>query len=52
MTDQEQGYFPFGGGKHSCPGRSYAFVQTLAIVMALIGRFDIRGEDGGLIKVP
>jgi cytochrome P450 len=52
MTDQEQGYFPFGGGKHSCPGRSYAFVQTLAIVMALIGRFDIRGEDGGLVKVP
>lgn len=52
ITDQEQGYFPFGGGKHSHPGRSYAFVQTLAIVVVLIGRFDIRGEDGGLIKVP
>jgi hypothetical protein len=52
MTDQEQGYFQFGGGKHSCPGRSSAFVQTLAIVVVLIRRFDIRGEDGGLIKVP
>jgi len=52
MTDQEQGYFLFGGGKHSCPGRSSAFVQTLAIGVALVGRFDIRGEDGGLIKVP
>ncbi|RAL60226.1 hypothetical protein DID88_000006 [Monilinia fructigena] len=38
---QVQGYFPFGGGKHLCPGRHFATTEILALVGAVIMGFDI-----------
>ena len=49
---QMQAFFPFGGGKHLCPGRQYASVQILALVAPLIMGFDIRSRDGGIIQRP
>jgi hypothetical protein len=47
-----QAFFPFGGGKHICPGRQYASVQILALVAPLIMGFDIKSRDGGFIERP
>ena len=50
--EQKKSYFPFGGGKHLCPGRNFAFAEILGAVAVLIAGFDVKGSDGGLIKVP
>ncbi len=47
-----QAFFPFGGGKHICPGRQYSSVQILALVAPLIMGFDIKSRDGGFIERP
>ncbi|CAG8980422.1 hypothetical protein HYALB_00003987 [Hymenoscyphus albidus] len=41
---QIQGYFPFGGGKHLCPGRHFATAEILSFVTALVTGFDIEGS--------
>jgi cytochrome P450 len=43
---QVQGYFPFGGGKHLCPGRHFAFTEVMSLVATLVYGFDIRMADG------
>jgi cytochrome P450 len=50
--EQKKSYIPFGGGKHLCPGRNFAFAEILGSVAVLVMGFDIKGNDGGLIKVP
>jgi cytochrome P450 len=54
MEDREQkkSYIPFGGGKHLCPGRQFAFAEILGAVAVLVMGFDVKDSDGGLIKVP
>lgn len=47
-----QAFFPFGGGKHLCPGRQYASVQILALIVPLIVGFDIKSRNGGFIERP
>ncbi|TGO74521.1 hypothetical protein BELL_0275g00060 [Botrytis elliptica] len=42
---QTQGYFPFGGGKHLCPGRHFATTEILSLVAAIIMGFDIYGSS-------
>ncbi|KAM0132896.1 hypothetical protein ACHAP3_006185 [Botrytis cinerea] len=42
---QTQGYFPFGGGKHLCPGRHFATTEILSLVAAIIMGFDIEGSS-------
>jgi cytochrome P450 len=41
---QSQGYFPFGGGKHLCPGRHFATTEILAFVGAIILGFEVTGS--------
>lgn len=54
MNDREQkkAYIPFGGGKHLCPGRHFAFAEILGAVAILVMGFDVNSSDGGLIEVP
>ncbi|KAK3315037.1 cytochrome P450 [Apodospora peruviana] len=48
-----QAFIPFGGGKHLCPGRNFAFAENLAMVLALAVGFEVRrAEDGGPVPVP
>jgi cytochrome P450 len=51
---QRQNFLPFGGGKHLCPGRHFAAVETqgLAIVLAL--GFEIEGlsKDDTIMGTP
>jgi cytochrome P450 len=50
---QTQGYFPFGGGKHLCPGRHFAFTEVMSFVATLAYGFDISMADGsGSLKLP
>ncbi|KAH8658719.1 cytochrome P450 [Tricladium varicosporioides] len=41
---QAQGYFPFGGGKHLCPGRHFATTEILAFIAAIVLGFDVEGS--------
>lgn len=34
---------PFGGGKHLCPGRMFAWTELIAVVGALALAFDVEG---------
>lgn len=54
---RKDGFIPFGGGRHLCPGRHLAFTEIVSFVaMAVLG-FDVRmdnghGRDGGYLKLP
>lgn len=50
--EEKRAYIPFGGGKHLCPGRNFAFAEILGFVAALLMGFDVKAKDGGLIEVP
>ncbi|KAK2016901.1 cytochrome P450 [Colletotrichum eremochloae] len=45
MNDTTKAYWPFGGGKHLCPGRKFAFTKNITFVAALAVGFDIEGLD-------
>lgn len=51
---QVQGYFPFGGGKHLCPGRHFAFTEILGFIATVVYGYEVRMADGssGAVKVP
>lgn len=49
---QKRAYFPFGGGKHLCPGRNFAFAEILGAAAVLILGFEVMGTDGTEIVVP
>ncbi|TVY81776.1 25-hydroxycholesterol 7-alpha-hydroxylase [Lachnellula suecica] len=49
---QRRAYYPFGGGKHLCPGRNFAFAEILGTVAALVLGFDVLGTDGKVLMVP
>lgn len=36
-------YFPFGGGKHLCPGRSFAYAENAGFLVTLVIGFTITG---------
>lgn len=38
-------FVPFGGGKHYCPGRNFAFAENLAVMAALLMGFEVDGLD-------
>lgn len=49
---QKRAYFPFGGGKHLCPGRNFAFAEILGAGAVLILGFEVEKREGGAIVVP
>lgn len=55
---QKKAFFPFGGGRHLCPGRHFAFAEILGMVALLVVGYDIinvpdqPGAPGGLGEVP
>jgi hypothetical protein len=50
--EQKRAYFPFGGGKHLCPGRNFAFAEILGAVALVLLGFDLEAPGGGAIVVP
>lgn len=42
----------FGGGKHLCPGRHFAFNEIMSIVAMLILKIDIQPADGTKWEMP
>lgn len=50
--EERRAYIPFGGGKHLCPGRNFAFAEILGFVAILVMGFDVQGRDGSLNEVP
>lgn len=46
-------YIPFGGGRHLCPGRNFAFAEILAFTATMILGFDVEpvGMEFGDLKM-
>lgn len=50
---QKKAFFPFGGGKHLCPGRHFAFAEILGMVALLVVGYDVVMAEGeGPLRVP
>ncbi|KAK1761404.1 cytochrome P450 [Echria macrotheca] len=57
---RRQAFFPFGGGRHLCPGRNFAYVEIMTVVAVFVVGFEVSGledekNDGGRkreIKIP
>lgn len=49
---QKQGYFPFGGGKHLCPGRHFAMMEILAFVAGVVVGFAVDSQNDDTFQVP
>jgi cytochrome P450 len=49
---QKKAFIPFGGGKHLCPGRHFAFAEILGMIAVLVMGFDVEGEGGRPLEVP
>ena len=49
---QIRAYFPFGGGKHLCPERNFAFAEILGAVAVLVLGFDVKSAVGGVFEMP
>ena len=43
---QKKAFFPFGGGRHLCPGRHLAFAEILGTVALLVVGFDVVRAEG------
>lgn len=39
-------FLPFGGGRHLCPGRNFAFAENLGFMVSLLLGFDVGPTDG------
>ncbi|KAE9365750.1 cytochrome P450 [Stipitochalara longipes BDJ] len=50
--EQKKSYFPFGGGKHLCPGRNFAFAEILGAVAVLVAGFEVTDGESERIRVP
>ncbi|KAH7136712.1 cytochrome P450 [Dactylonectria estremocensis] len=38
---KKDAYFPFGGGRHLCPGRNFAFAEIMGLMCVLLLGYDI-----------
>ncbi|MCW3042932.1 MAG: cytochrome, partial [Actinobacteria bacterium] len=43
-------FFPFSGGPRSCIGRSFAMVETVVVLAAIVRRFDLRSRSGHSVR--
>lgn len=48
---KKQSYIPFGGGRHLCPGRNFAFAENLGFMAALVVGFHLEGLDAANIRM-
>ncbi|KAH8658365.1 cytochrome P450 [Xylariales sp. PMI_506] len=48
---QKLAYVPFGGGKHLCPGRNFAFAENLGFLASLVSGFDVVGLDETKVRM-
>uniref|UniRef100_A0A0B7KRF5 Prostacyclin synthase n=1 Tax=Bionectria ochroleuca TaxID=29856 RepID=A0A0B7KRF5_BIOOC len=44
-------YLPFGGGKHLCPGRNFAFAEILGFMSALVLGFEVVGLNSSNVRM-
>lgn len=44
-------YLPFGGGKHLCPGRNFAFAEILGFMSALVLGFEVVGLNPSNVRM-
>jgi cytochrome P450 len=49
---QKKLFYPFGGGRHLCPGRHLAYAEILGTMTMLLLGYDITDERGGLVTLP
>jgi cytochrome P450 len=42
---QKKAFFPFGGGRHLCPGRHFAFAEILGMVALLVTGYEVVMAD-------
>lgn len=57
---QKKAFFPFGGGRHLCPGRHFAFAEILGMIALLVVGYEVVMADdtsagptpGGPLRVP
>jgi len=51
---QKKSFFPFGGGRHLCPGRHLAFAEILGMVALLVAGYDVVNapRDAGASQEP
>ncbi|GJE92111.1 cytochrome P450 [Phanerochaete sordida] len=42
-------YFPFGHGRHACPGRFFAAAQLKLILAHIVLHYDIKAENEGVV---
>ncbi|TDZ36373.1 25-hydroxycholesterol 7-alpha-hydroxylase [Colletotrichum spinosum] len=52
VSKEKRVYFPFGGGRHACPGRHFASAESWGFLVVLLMGFDVTGPDGGVVQVP
>jgi cytochrome P450 len=44
-------YVPFGGGKHLCPGRNFAFAEILGFMGSLVVGFEVVGLKSSNVQM-
>ena len=45
LVDTSSAWIPFGGGRHACVGRYFAFLQIKTITSSLFRHYDMEWED-------
>ncbi|KAM0272283.1 hypothetical protein ACHAQH_008730 [Verticillium albo-atrum] len=46
VREKKAAYYPFGGGRHMCPGRYFAFTEIMTFVAVLPLGYDVQPGEG------